>query len=219
MAGSMTAPTYDYVRLAADEQVSGRPFSDRSWNDADRSALIHMARRLNQLMADDSVEWMGTAPAELERVSSTDPYMRLIVSNPAPIKTSIEKHVVGFFGIRRAAADPTPIDDVDEALLAELRAFPEVLAYCTMQLADGNFGNLVILNDESARSQWREGTHHQYAVAELAPKYYSCVRLHNGLLRGGLSAEPRVLLIRTKYYNYENGFWCAIRELDESRSA
>ena len=37
----------------------------------------------------------------------------------------------------------------------------------------------------NARDHWRTSAKHTYAARDLAPEYYACVRLHNGLLPGG----------------------------------
>jgi hypothetical protein len=130
------------------------------------------------------------------------------------LKAQRDFYIVGFFGQKRLNADRAVIAGVDIALLGEFPAYPAVISYATLELEDGNFGNLVILGDDDGREHWRASTRHQYAVAELAPKYYASVRLHNGVLCGGLKVDSDIRLARTKYYDYENGFWCGLREME-----
>ncbi len=98
-------------------------------------------------------------------------------------------------------------------LVKGLADYPYVISYSSLQLEDGNYGNLVVLSEEAGRENWRESKTHQYAVAELAPGYYESVRLHNGLMRGGLSSTPTIELTSTKYFDYRDGLWCGLREI------
>lgn len=210
----MPAPSYVFVQLAPTQVEVDRGFTDPRWNRGDVETLVHMARRLSALANDRTVMQRDRPQAQIENVDlSADGRLRLLINNLDGLSKSGPKPVVGFFGTRRHSADRKPIDGVDVALLAEFPAFPSILAYCTLQLPDDNYANLVVLGDEAAREHWRESQHHQYAVAELAPNYYRSVRLHNGIL-SDTGTAPQIRLIRTKYYDYENGFWCAERVYD-----
>ncbi|MBM4422312.1 MAG: hypothetical protein FJ030_02840 [Chloroflexi bacterium] len=200
------ATTYDFVRLAEREDVRGRPFADASHSADDLRALQSIAARLADMLS-------GSDPQPLH-VETHDPNgrcLRVIVSRPEMLATDRDLVFVGFFGQRRANADPAPIDEVDRTLVAEFAAYPEILSYCSLELENGNYGNLVLLAHDGAREHWRESARHQYAVAELAPSYYASVRLHSGAVVGRLRGR-NFRFRRTKYFDYQNGFWCALRE-------
>ena len=49
--------------------------------------------------------------------------------------------------------------------------------------------------------------------AELAPRHYTDVRLHQGVLPGGVGAGDEPILRRTRYYDYRAAVpWRAERE-------
>jgi hypothetical protein len=149
------------------------------------------------------VEWQGADP----------PDCRIVIANANRLRAPTDLYIVGFFGQKRAEADPTPLDAVDGALIAEFTQHPGVLSYCSGQLADGNWGNLVVLTSPAAREHWRTSERHAYAVRDLTPGYYGTIRLHNGLLPGGLFSGHNLILQRTKYYDFHDPSpWYAIRE-------
>lgn len=209
----MTAPVYDYTHLKPLQIVQDRPFTDVSLNADDLYAMRHMAERLFDFLNGPEDVAEGPRPLHVSLAAPNGEHVRVILNHTEKLQDTTDLYIVGFFGQVRPNADRTAIDGVDVTLLGEFGAYPAVLGYCTTRLRDGNFGNLVILSAEGVREHWRESTHHQYAVAELAPAYYASVRLHNGLMRGGLKAQPEIELKRTKYFDYANGPWCGLREL------
>lgn len=209
----MGAPNYDYVRLEPGEVLDDRPFTDARWNEDDLYAMRHMTERLFDWLNEPKEFQEGPRPLHISLAAPNGEHVRVILNHIEKLQETADLYVVGFFGQTRPEADRSGIDGMDITLQGEFGAFPAVLGYCTTRLKDGNFGNLVLLSVDEVRKQWRESTHHQYAVEELAPAYYASVRLHNGLMRGGVKAEPEILLKRTKYYDYANGPWCGLREL------
>jgi hypothetical protein len=209
----MTAPTYTYTQLDRLEVLHDRPFTDISLNADDTYAMRHMAEHLYDLLNGPDELPVEPRPLHINLAAPNGGHVRVILNHVDRLQQASDLYIVGFFGQTRPGADRTAIDGMDITLQGEFSAYPAVLGYCTTRLEDGNFGNLVILDVDGARQHWRESTHHQYAVAELAPAYYASVRLHNGMLLGGLKAEPEIQLKRTKYYDYANGFWCGLREL------
>lgn len=209
----MTAPVYDYMLLKPIDILPDRPFTDVSLSADDLHALRIMAGRLNDLVHGPEDLPAEPRPLHLELPEVDGQYLRIVLCNEDKLKAKRDLHCVGFFGQKLPNADRESIEGVDTKLLAEFPAYPAVLAYCTLRLEDGNFGNLVVLDLDDAREQWRESAYHQHAVADLAPRYYASVRLHNGKIVGGLKGDPEVILLRTKYYDYQNGFWCGLRPM------
>ena len=80
----------------------------------------------------------------------------------------------------------------------------------------------MLFDSEAAKLLWASSQYHARAAQELSPRYYRHIRLHGGLLPGGLLAARAPLLTHTKYYDFETvdqgdrgGPWRAIRAYDE----
>jgi hypothetical protein len=50
--------------------------------------------------------------------------------------------------------------------------------------------------------EWHRDTVHAAAVAS-APRHYSAVRLHRGVIRGALLGRGRLVIRRTRYFDFE----------------
>jgi hypothetical protein len=92
---------------------------------------------------------------------------------------------------------------VDDQLVSELPQHPGILSYSSIALADGNWGNLIILRSPADGERWRDGERHAWAARELAPAHYSSVRLHSGQFAGGLLFGREPVLLRTRYWDYD----------------
>lgn len=201
-------PADNFTVIRPDELVAGRPFTDLSQSATDLQALIYMASRLR----DTVLSTTPTSPGIIEASGPNNRYLRIVLCQPVKL-TFDDTFVVGFFGQKRSDAEPGLLTQVDDTLVKGLADTPYVISYSSLQLEDGNYGNLVVLSEEAGRESWRENKTHQYAVAELTPGYYESVRLHNGLMRGALGPNPTIELTSTKYFDYRDGFWCGLREL------
>jgi hypothetical protein len=123
--------------------------------------------------------------------------------------------VVGFFGEKRGEANLALLQDVDTELVQEFLDHVSVLSYSSLELSDGNWANMVLLLGAEGIQHWRASQKHAYAARELAPQLYHTIRLHNGVLPGGLSSQ--LLLRSTKYYEFHGqGLWQAMREASNS---
>jgi len=144
---------------------------------------------------------------DLARVVRGEPYPgehhRLLVFGHARLAARTPLAFVGFRGERRLEIDPlveSAVDRIDAALVSGMAQVPGVLSYGCQRLPDGNWINLVVLETLSATGAWHRSALHREASAELSPRYYTSVRLHNGLLPDGVSGPLRVL--DTKYYDF-----------------
>jgi len=205
--------------LAATELVDDRPFTDPVQNAGDWELVRAILSIVRTVLA-QTHEWpAGPEPLVLRLPGAEGRQVRLVFCHQAPLAAHEDLYLVGFFGQVWTHKDRTLINAVDEDLIHEFTLHPGVLGYCSFELPDGNYANLVLLRPEAARDHWRTSAKHAYAVVELAPEYYACVRLHNGVLPGGLwsSEEPR--LVRTKYYDFSGPQpWRAIREAEQPLS-
>lgn len=62
----------------------------------------------------------------------------------------------------------------------------------------GDWGNLVITEDEAAIERWRDSRGHTAVRTHVAPHSYDHIRLHRGVLAGGLQG-PKIVLKRTVF--------------------
>ena len=95
---------------------------------------------------------------------------------------------VGFFAVRRRDVDPAPLAVRDDELIQEFPGHPGILSYSSLELGDGDWGNLILLDGDEAREHWRVSERHAAAARDLAPRHYTDVRLHQGALPGGVRA-------------------------------
>lgn len=196
--------------------LAERPFThpDRSWDDL--TQLQVLTEKLREALSRIGVTSRPTT-VFMEWQGADQPDCRIVIAQAEQLRTQTDLSIVGFFGQKRAEADPAPLDAVDEALIGEFAQHPGVLSYCSQQLADGNWGNLVVLGFPEAREHWRTSERHAYAVRELAPGYYRTIRLHNAFLPGGLFGGRQLILQRTKYYDFQDQPpWHAIREFTQT---
>jgi hypothetical protein len=111
---------------------------------------------------------------------------------------------VGFVSKKQqllSASTTSSIYEVDRTLITELQSASGLLSYSSLELRSGNWYNLVLLSDHTAKSHIQSSDTHKYAAYQLAPRYYEWIRLHNGTIAGGLNGG-QLLLQRTKYYTF-----------------
>lgn len=194
--------------LAGQEYHPDRPFTDPQHTASDYVTLADALGSLRRLLSLPGT--FGTRQEWQEKGL----YRRLILGDCTALRTLPRLIFVGFFGQRRRNVTVARINLLDEDLLSELVCQPGVLAYYTLELADGDYGNLVLFNSEEAKRHWSNSQLHIDAVRELAPTYYKSVRIHNGTAPGGLLSDAPLLIERTKYYDYDQPQpWRAVREV------
>lgn len=200
-----------FISLDPAEHIPDRPFSDPEHSWRDLATLEYMCRRLHQVVQAHA----GLVAGSHIHLREPDgrPH-RIIVTDRTTLLDAQALAVVGFCGQKRTTLDPSLVqemEEVDDALIGELAGQPYLLSYSSMQLADGNWANLVMMRSVEGIEHWRTSPRHAAAVSDLSPHYYRSIRLHNALLTGGL-ASPHLILLRTKYYDYRDGqCWMAVR--------
>ena len=203
------------VYLGPSEIVEGRPFTNPESSLQDVATLQYMADKLGYLLhlLESIIDRSRSALLYLQEVGRR--YHRVAVSQPeALLSGQTGLSVVGFCGHKRPGVDRGPIDAVDEVLIAEFAQHPHLLSYSTLQLESGNSCNLVLFSRPQGVTHWATSAKHAQAVA-LSPDYYLTIRLHNAILPGGLRSGNRLILTRTKYYDYAHEpIWWAVRELE-----
>jgi len=141
---------------------------------------------------------------------------RLAIYKPEELLLHNELAFVGFVSGKLKPLRPSIAADLrimDKKLVAELANTPGLLGYSSLELHEGNWCNLVLLNDPAVKLQLKHAATHQYAAYEVAPNCYDWIRLHNGNMPTGLSGNT-MLLQKTRYYTYAGaGVRPTIREI------
>jgi len=129
----------------------------------------------------------------------------MAIYNPEELLLNNELALVGFISGRMRPLRPSVAADLrimDRKLIAELVNTPGLLSYSSLELHDGNWCNLVLLNDPQVKIHLKNTETHRYAAYELAPNCYEWIRLHNGIMPTGL-ASNEMLLQKTRYYQFQ----------------
>jgi hypothetical protein len=192
----------DLKLLASTERLVDRSFTDPDCSFQDLNTLHFALDQVRGLLSNPALADSLAGGQQLFWVQVDGRLHRLIVVDPAALRNAPQLTLVGFFGQRRPGGETELVDQVDTELVSELMAHRGLLAYCSILLTDGEYGNLVLFADEVAKLHWSTSARHAYAARVLSPKYYESVRLHNGYLPGGLFSGLAPVLERTKYFDY-----------------
>jgi hypothetical protein len=207
------------IRLGRHDRLPDRLFTHPEHNQTDAAILDRMRSRLHDTLIKADIGASDPLNRELYIQYVQEEHERLhrmVILSRQQLLTAGELTVVGFFGEKRGEANPALLQDVDTELVQEFLQHTHVLSYSSLELADGNWANMVLMLTSEGIQHWRASHKHAYAARELAPQFYHTIRLHNGVLPGGLAA-PQVSLLNTKYYDFQNhGLWQAIREVSSA---
>jgi hypothetical protein len=207
--------TNHFIRLERPEIIEGRPFSNVEGSFEDLVTLRYMLEALYQLLLQPVAIPDRPRPLVLYLKEREYHLHRVTLSRPELLLKTSDLTVVGFCGRKRKGVDRGPIEALDRALIAEFSQYEELLSYSSLQLKDGNACNLVLFSQPQGIGHWATSPTHARAV-KMSPDYYESVRLHHGLVPGGLTSTNRLELLWTKYYDYrDQPVWRAIRKLEE----
>jgi hypothetical protein len=202
----------DCVRLGPRETAAGRPFTDPAQTNLDLLAIRVMLAEIRRQVARAATLPGSLRPLVHEGREADGRAHRAVVCDEWRLGDGRDLTWVGFFGVKRRDRDSTPLTVMDDELIGEFVAHPGILSYSSLEFADGDWGNLILLDGDAAAEQWRDGERHAYAARELAPRHYRDVRLHRGVLPDGVRGTGQPILRRTKYYDYRDGVtWRAER--------
>jgi hypothetical protein len=203
----------DCVRLAPRETAVGRGFTDPARTTEDLAAVRLMLAEVQRQVGRGADLPASPRPLVLERQESDGRVHRAVICDERRLADGRDLTWVGFFGVKRRDIDPTPLTVRDDELVREFPAHPGILSYSSLELGDGDWGNLILLDGDEAREHWRTSPRHADAASALAPRHYTDVRLHLGALAGGVRAGHEPVLRRTRYYDYRDEVtWRAERE-------
>ena len=207
-----------FVRLTADEFFADHPCTDPALYGSDEQLLAYMLQDVRSLIRRHRTGEITLGAHEVLTWSVHGLARRQVVCDPAALAEQRDVCIVGFFGERRGDPDTQQhIDRLDAALLGEFSAVPGVLSYTSVELVDDNWANLIVHTSAEDRELWRNRSVHREAAEDISPLHYRSVRIHHGMLSGGVCSSNRIQLLRTKYWDYGDVVaqrpWMAEREL------
>jgi hypothetical protein len=196
------------IELAADEVIAERPFTATPEGERDLEMMNRMLLRLRR-----HIGGIGLDAPSNARFGDEGEHM-IILPHPELICLPSTLAAVGFFGQARADVDHQPIIDLEHQLIDDMTNNPGLVAYYNVHWPGEGWGNLVLFVDFEAKDGWGHDDRHRRAV-ERSPDHYHSIRLHNGVLPGGLRGPNGIRLIATKYLDFEAGMqWRAIRRYE-----
>jgi hypothetical protein len=204
----------EFIALESAHVLEDRPFTHPELSLGDREVLQGILEGLKRIVTAPEGLPERPRPLVMHRRDPDGRKHRIVVCDLRALTSGQTLMVVGFLGARCEGKDPAPLDAIDEELIAGFSNYPGILSYCSSQQPGDNWANLVLMRGPEAVGHWASSPRHAFAAKAMAPEYYQYIRLHNGLLEGGLLSGNPIVLHRTKYYDYQGLLpWRAVREL------
>lgn len=206
----------EFVHLNPTEVIQGRPFTDPKNSAADLASLQYIADQVRYLLLAQPERFSSQPyPAVIYLSEQEGRYFRIMLARPDRLKANDDFYAVGFCGVKRPTSDRGLVDNLDEELIEEFPLHPNLICYCTLEVEPGHTCNLVLFDDPAGLLHWSRSAKHAQAV-ELSPSYYYSICLHNALLPEGLLSSRPLMLLRTKYFDFQgDAIWWGVRELPE----
>ena len=129
---------------------------------------------------------------------------RIAIYSPQELLLNNQLEFVGFISRKLQPGDSQVIEEirtVDKKLIVELINTPGLMSYSSLELHDGRWCNPVLFSGPETKLHLKQSETHKYAAYQLSPRYYEWVRLHNGIMPGGL-ARNELVLQKTKFYQF-----------------
>lgn len=198
----MSQSNQSHIQVTVDLEHSAIPVSGKERSDL--TILRYMVRRTYTRLLDLP---SGVSLPALDYVEEPrNRIHRIVIYKPEELLQGSDLFFVGF--VSRAQDQPglsilQELHRVDKLLVTEVASNPGLFSYSSLELHKGRWYNLVLLRDYTAKQYFRNLSLHTYAAHQLATYYYLWIRLHNGLMPGGLLSEEMILQ-STKYYSFHS---------------
>jgi hypothetical protein len=196
--------------LAAQERLPARPFTDPERTLADAAVMGQMLQRLRR----KARSWPVGRTSVLEHTPDGSRDWLVVPSVPA-LGGAEDVTVVGFFGDQRPGMNHAALYQLEADVVARLGRYAAVglLAYYDAEIAPAVHGNLVLFSAGEVPPQWHRDRVHTAAVAS-APRHYRAVRLHRGMIRGGLLGTGQLVIQQTRYFDFGQPAWRGLRRFE-----
>ena len=199
--------------LAAEERLPARPFTDPERTLVDAGVMDRMLRRLRR----EARSWPSQRTS-VEMVKYTRAGRRhwLVVPDAPALDHAQDVTAVGFFGDQRPGMNHSAIYELESDVVARLGRYAAVglLGYYDAEIAPALHGNLVLFGTHEVPLVWHSDRVHAAAVA-IAPRHYSAVRLHRGMVPGALLGRGHLVIQRTRYFDFgQQPAWHGLRRFE-----
>ncbi len=190
--------------LNSSKALDEHPLPGDKENEQDIILLRYMAQRINITL------YFLDEPADpsqplLYYLEEGQKYThRIAIYNPQELLLNNKLDFVGFISRKLQPGDSQVIEEigaVDKKLIVELINTPGLMSYSSLELRDGRWCNLVLFSGPALKMHLKKSETHAYAAYQLSPRYYDWVRLHNGIMPGGL-VRDEMLLQKTTFYQF-----------------
>jgi hypothetical protein len=209
----------DDVILGPQEVVAGRPFTDIAHTMQEeqvlRKMLVEERARVTEWAQGGSSQGRGVVLRGRNEVSCR---FLLVIPDVESLTNAPDLSVVGFFGAAREDVDHTILFSLEDELVDDMAAShgAGLLSYFDLELDErGGYGNLVLFATPEASEAWPGNPIHRRAI-EIAPLHYTTIRLHKGVVPGGLMGHGELKISRTRYLDFTGDVdWRGIRSFPE----
>jgi hypothetical protein len=201
-----------YELLTAQDRLPARPFTDPEHTVADAKVMDRMLRRLRR----EARSWQSWRTS-VEMLKCTPAGCRhwLVVPDTPALGDAQDVTAVGFFGDLRPGMNHSAVYQLEADVVARLGRYAPVglLGYYDAEIAPALHGNLVLFRTREVPPEWHGDRVHAAAVA-IAPRHYSAVRLHRGIIHGALLGRGHLVIQRTRYFDFgQQPAWHGLRQL------
>jgi hypothetical protein len=201
-------------RLHEQDVLDYRIYTDVNKGRLDLIVLRYMAHSIQLILLKEAVvTHMPLLSYSRERRGRMH---RIAIYDQQGLQEQQDLAFVGFVSRKQQPLSASILEDiyeVDRKLVVELVGTPGMLSYSSLELRTGNWYNLVLFNDPITKRHIRDSETHKYAAYQLAPRYYEWIRLHNGIMPGGIARCELVLQKTNRYTFLMNSLRPIVREL------
>lgn len=174
-----------------------------AWNvKLDLLVLRYMAQKIHALLQNSEANM--TTPSVNYAEERRTRIHRIVIYGKQEFLLKEHLLFVGFISSVQEHASPATVQEIhrlDKLFMTELANNTGLLSYSSLELNKGHWYNLVLLSDQTAKAFFKENSTHRHAAYQLSTQYYAWIRLHNGVMPGGLE-RPNVVVRSTKYYTF-----------------
>ena len=196
--------------LGAEERLPARPFTDPERTLADARVMDRMLQGLRR----ETRSWPGRRTSVELRYTRAGRLHWLVVPSVPALNGAHDVTAVGFFGDQRPGMDHAALYQLEADVVAGLGRYASVglLGYYDAEIAPAVHGNLVLFGARGVPAEWHTDRRHAAAVA-AAPRHYSAVRLHRGIIGGALLGRGHLVIQRTRYFDFaQEPAWHGLRQ-------
>jgi hypothetical protein len=208
----------DDVILGPEEAVADRPFTDIGHTREEAQILREMLAEERARVTEWERGRSGERGVVLRERDQKGCRSLLVVPDVAALREAPELSAVGFFGAARDDVDHSILFSLEDELVQDMAASggEGLMSYFDLELDErGRYGNLVLFATPQSAEAWPANPIHHRAV-EIAPLHYTTIRLHKGVVPGGLLGPGRLEVSRTRYLDFTGPTrWRGLRSFPE----